>query len=136
MTKFTINTRGHYDFINITKSIEQVISSVNIKEGLATIFVTGTTAALLIMEDEPGIAIDIKNILENLAPEKNDYHHHRRWGDANGAAHIKSALLGPDLNIPIIDARLALGTWQQIFLVDFDEKPRQREILVNICQSV
>ena len=102
---------------------------------MASIFVTGTTAALLIMEDEPGIVADIKNVLESMAPEKHDYHHHRRWGDANGAAHIKSALLGPDLSIPIIDAKLALGAWQQIFLIDFDEKPRQREILINICRS-
>ena len=130
-----IKTKGHYDFIDLTDKILELLKKTNIKSGLISIFVTGSTAALTIMEYEAGSLEDIKNVLEKWAPEKNDYEHHLKWGDSNGAAHIKSALIGPDITIPINKNKIALGTWQRITLIDFDEKERKREIIVKIIKD-
>ena len=130
-----IKTKGHYDFIDLTDKILELLKKTNIKSGLISIFVTGSTAALTIMEYEAGSLEDIKNVLEKWAPEKNDYEHHLKWGDSNGAAHIKSALIGPDITIPINKNKMALGTWQRITLIDFDEKERKREIIVKIIKD-
>ena len=130
-----IKTKGHYDFIDLTDKILELLKKTNIKSGLISIFVTGSTAALTIMEYETGSLEDIKNVLEKWAPEKNNYEHHLKWGDNNGAAHIKSALIGPDLTIPINKNKMALGTWQRITLIDFDEKERKREIIVKIIKD-
>ena len=130
-----IKTKGHYDFIDLTDKILELLKKTNIESGLISIFVVGSTAALTIMEYETGSLEDIKNVLEKWAPEKNDYKHHLKWGDSNGAAHIKSALIGPDITIPINKNKMALGTWQRITLIDFDEKERKREIIVKIIKD-
>ena len=130
-----IKTKGHYDFIDLTDKILKLLKKTDIESGLISIFVTGSTAALTIMEYETGSLEDIKNVLEKWAPEKNDYKHHLKWGDGNGAAHIKSALIGPDITIPINKNKIALGTWQRITLIDFDEKERKREIIVKIIKD-
>jgi len=130
--KFTINTQGHYDFIDITDRVQAIVEKSKIKEGIAIIFVPGSTAALTTMEYEEGVISDLKMVLEKIAPENADYQHHKKWGDRNGAAHIKSALIGTDLVVPIEEGKLQLGTWQQIVLIDFDERPREREIIVKI----
>ena len=130
--RFTINTQGHYDFIDITDRVQAIVEKSKIKEGIAIIFVPGSTAALTTMEYEEGIKTDLKMVLEKIAPENADYQHHKKWGDRNGAAHIKSALIGTDLVVPIEEGKLQLGTWQQIVLIDFDERPREREIIVKI----
>lgn len=129
---FSIQTKGHYDFINITEQVTALVKKSGIEDGIAVVFVLGSTAALTIMEYEEGVMQDIKNALEKLAPEASDYQHHQKWGDHNGAAHIKTALIGPDLTIPIKKGQLQLGTWQAMVLIDFDEKPRTREIIVKI----
>jgi len=130
--KFQINTKGHYDFLDITGRVEAIVEKSGVKDGVAFVFVPGSTAAVTTMEYESGVVQDLINVFEKLAPESADYAHHQRWGDRNGAAHIKSALVGPDLAVPIEDGRLVLGTWQQIVLIDFDERPRSREIVVKI----
>ncbi len=135
MPTFKVKTKGHYDFIDITDKILKLLDKSNIKSGLINIFISGSTAALTIMEYETGSIKDIKNVLESWAPEKNNYHHHLKWGDANGAAHIKSALIGTNLTIPIIKKKIALGTWQKITLIDFDEKKRIRDIIVKIIKD-
>jgi len=132
MPKFKISTKGHYDFIDITSRVEEIVQSSSVKDGIVLVFVKGSTAALTIMEYEQGITEDIKEVLEKIAPENADYKHHLKWGDRNGAAHIKAALIGPDLTIPLEQGKLQLGTWQQIVLIDFDEKPREREIIVKV----
>jgi len=132
MKRFEIKTRGHYDFVDITDKVAEILVHQKIQKGLAFIFVKGSTCALTTMEYEEGITHDIKTILEKLAPAEAAYRHHERWGDRNGAAHIKSALIGPDLLVPIEKGQLQLGTWQQIVLIDFDEKPRTREVIVTI----
>ena len=107
-----------------------------IHDGLTVVFVSGSTAAITTIEYEPGVINDLKEVLEKIAPFGLDYEHHKRWGDNNGDAHIKSALIGPSLSVPIENSKLVIGTWQQIVLIDFDEKPRERKIIVNIFKCI
>ncbi len=135
MMKFQIKTKGHYDFIDITAHVEKAVKESGVKDGVAVVFVAHATAALTIMEYEEGIMQDIKEVLEKLAPENADYKHHEKWHDHNGAAHIKSALTGTDLAIPVENGKLQLGKWQQVTLIDFDEKPRIRDIIVKVIKD-
>jgi len=128
---FFVKTKGHSEIIEITSKVAEVIKAAKIKNGAILLFVKGSTAALTIMEYEKGLINDLKNFLEKIAPENYDYQHHQKWGDHNGAAHLKASLIGPDLMIPLKAGKLQLGTWQQIVLIDFDEKPREREIIVS-----
>jgi secondary thiamine-phosphate synthase enzyme len=132
---FAVKTKGHGDVLDITGQVASAVEQSRTKDGLAVVFVRGSTAALTTLEYEEGVIEDLRETLEKLAPENADYRHHRRWGDRNGAAHIKSALIGTDLAVPIEDGRLALGAWQQIVLIDFDERPRTREVLVRILPA-
>lgn len=131
----TFSTKGHGDTIDITSAVVAAVEKSGVSSGLANIFVVGSTAALTITEYEPGIIYDINHVLEKVAPEAADYKHHERWQDHNGAAHIKAAIIGPDLNIPIEDGKMQLGTWQQIVLIDFDERPRERRVIVKIIKQ-
>ena len=133
--KFRVKTKGHYDFIDITNYIQQAVIAAKAQQGIALVFVAGSTAAITTLEYEQGVIKDLTNVLERIAPEDADYLHHQKWGDRNGAAHIKSALIGTDLNIPIENGRLILGSWQQVVLIDFDERPRDREIVVKIISD-
>jgi len=132
---FSIATQGHGDFINITDHVAAALKKAKIKDGVAVIFVSASTAALTALEFEDGLISDLKNIFEKIAPENFAYQHHQKWGDHNGAAHIWSALIGPDLSIPIEAGKLLLGTWHQIVLIDFDEKPRTREVIVKFIKA-
>jgi len=132
--KFIVKTKGHYDFIDITEKVKGLISHSKIKDGVVLIFVKGSTAAITLMENEAGIFADFKEVLEKIAPEQADYKHHLKWGDNNGAAHIKSALIKPEVVISLENGSLDLGTWQDIILIDFDEKPREREIIVKVIK--
>lgn len=130
--RFKIKTKGQTDIIDITSKIEEIVKKSGVTEGLVSIFVIGSTVALTTIEYEEGLIKDLKNILEKIIPTDIDYEHHQRWGDFNGAAHLRSALLKTDLTVPIENNKLVLGTWQQIVLIDFDEKPREREVVVKI----
>ncbi|MBL8148370.1 MAG: YjbQ family protein [Blastocatellia bacterium] len=134
--RFKVNTKGHYDFIDITAEVASIVTKSHVKSGIVLLFIPGSTAALTTIEYESGVIEDLKDLFEKLAPEKANYKHHLRWGDRNGAAHIKSALVGPDLVLPIEDGSLMTGTWQQVVLIDFDERPRSREVIVKIVESV
>jgi secondary thiamine-phosphate synthase enzyme len=131
-TVFQISTKGHYDFIDITTKVAEIVEKSGITSGLVLVFCKGSTAAITIMEYEQGLIEDLKDVFEKIAPEREDYKHHLRWGDKNGAAHIKSAIIKPSLVVPLEGGKLCLGTWQQIVLIDFDERPREREIIVKI----
>jgi secondary thiamine-phosphate synthase enzyme len=135
LKKLSISTNGHYDFIDITREVAKIVKKSDVLDGVAIIFVSGSTAAITTMEYESGIIEDLKSVFEKIAPEAADYKHHQRWGDHNGAAHIKAALIGPDLTVPIENKELQLGTWQQIVLIDFDEKPREREVMVKVIKE-
>lgn len=130
-----VETKGHYDFIDLTDKIALMVRESNIENGAAVIFVSHTTAALTIMEYEDGTIQDLIDVFEKMAPENGDYKHQLKWNDKNGAAHIKSALVGQDLYVPIIGGEIHLGTWQRIVLIDFDEKPRTRKLIVQMIAN-
>ena len=131
-SKLTETTQGFCDIIDITAKVAAQVRNAEIKDGLVTLFVTGSTAALTTIEHEPGLVQDLKELIEKLIPSDRRYHHDDRWGDDNGFSHLSASLFGPSLQIPIEHGRLALGTWQQIILLDFDNRPRTREIVVQL----
>jgi len=126
------NTRGHADMHDLTPQTERIVAESTIHTGTATLFTPSSTSALTTMEFEPGAQDDLRRALEEIAPAGQDYQHNRKWGDGNGHAHLRAALLGPSLTIPIIEGQLALGTWQQVVFIDFDVRPRQREVIVQL----
>jgi secondary thiamine-phosphate synthase enzyme len=129
---FSQKTSGFCDIIDITAKVREHIEKEKIKEGLMTVFVAGSTAALTTIEFESGLVQDLKEFVEKLIPSDRRYHHDDRWGDDNGFSHLRAALFGPSLAIPIENGRPVLGTWQQIVLLDFDNRPRTREIMVQL----
>jgi len=129
---FKIKTKGNTDILDITSEVQKIIKNSNLKEGQATVFVPGSTAGITTIEYEPGLLKDLPRAFERIAPENMEYAHHLTWGDHNGHAHIRAALLGASKTFPFSEGDLILGTWQQIILVDFDERPRSREVVVQI----
>jgi secondary thiamine-phosphate synthase enzyme len=128
----SFSTTGDTDIIDITRHVTDRITEAGIEEGHVLLFVPGSTAALTTIEYERGAIGDLKEAIERLVPEGECYRHNERWGDGNGHAHVRAAFLGPSLSVPIIHKRLALGTWQQIVFIDFDNRPRERRILVQL----
>jgi len=131
----SFKTSGDTDIIDITPHVSHSVSESGLTEGQVLIFVPGSTAAITTIEYESGAVRDLKEAIERLAPAGIPYRHDARWGDGNGYAHVRAALLGPSLTVPLIQGRLILGTWQQIMLVDFDNEPRDRKVLVSISGS-
>lgn len=129
--KITESTAGFCDIIDISTKVRRHLSESAIQNGLATLFVSGSTAALTTVEYEPGLIKDLKELAEKIVPSNRRYHHDDRWGDDNGFSHLRASLFGPSLAIPIEQGQLSLGTWQQIVLLDFDNRPRTREITVQ-----
>ena len=129
--KITESTAGFCDIIDISTKVRRHLSESAIQNGLATLFVSGSTAALTTVEYEPGLIKDLKELAEKIVPSNRRYHHDDRWGDDNGFSHLRASVFGPSLAIPIEQGQLSLGTWQQIVLLDFDNRPRTREITVQ-----
>jgi len=130
--KIMLDTKGPGDLINITEEISNILASSGLRNGNLTVFVTGSTAAITTFEYEPGLIKDIKDFYERLIPSGKHYHHDDTWGDANGFSHVRAALQGPSITIPFEDGRLLLGTWQQVVLAEFDNRPRHRQIAIQI----
>jgi secondary thiamine-phosphate synthase enzyme len=130
--KLVEKTQGYCDIIDLTAKVQEQIEKGRVQRGLATLFVSGSTAALTTVENESGLLRDLKELLEKLIPSNKKYHHDDRWGDDNGFSHLRASLFGPSLQVPIENGRLLLGTWQQIVLLDFDNRPRAREIVLQI----
>lgn len=126
------NTTSGTDIIDLTQQVKQILKESSIQNGTMILFIPGSTASLTTIEFESGAVRDLKNAIERMAPEDLFYEHNERWGDGNGYSHVRAALLGPSLNIPLIDGKLTLGTWQQIVLLDFDNRPRQRKIIMQM----
>jgi secondary thiamine-phosphate synthase enzyme len=126
------NTKGNADIVNITQDIEEVRSKYKIKDGIIFLNVIGSTAAISTMEYESGLEQDIKDLLQQLIPYRGNWQHNFTWGDDNGHSHLRSFMLKTNFFIPVTDAKLDLGTWQQVVLLDFDTRPRQRKIVVKI----
>lgn len=130
--KLRMHTKGSGDLINITAEISQLVKTSKLKNGFLALFNIGSTAAITTFEFEPGLIRDIQELYEKIVPSNKHYHHDDTWGDANGFSHVRAALQGPSLTVPFEEGRLLLGTWQQVVLAEFDTKPRQRTIIVQI----
>ncbi len=130
--KISLQSKGHGDIIDITPEVQKQLAEANISEGTVTLFVTGSTAGITTIEFEPGLLADFKSMWERNIPADIPYQHDRAWGDGNGHSHVRASLLGASLVIPFSDKSLVLGTWQQIVVVDFDNRARARQIVVQI----
>ena len=130
--KFTEKTAGFCDIVDITAKISEQIEQGKVRQGLISVFVSGSTAAITTVEYEPGLIKDLKEFVEKLIPSNRKYYHDDRWGDDNGFSHLRASLFGPSVSIPIENGRALLGTWQQVILLDFDNRPRTREITVQL----
>jgi secondary thiamine-phosphate synthase enzyme len=131
-SEISLRTHGDGDTLDITSKVEKIVLDSKLSNGTVTIFVNGSTAGVTTIEFEPGAVRDFQKLWERLAPKNIVYDHNERWGDGNGYAHIRASLLGASLTIPFTDRKIALGTWQQIILVDFDNRPRQRTVVVQV----
>ena len=129
---FLINTHGFTDIIDITEKVKAAVYQHNLKVGNVVVALAGSTASITTIEYEPGLIKDLPAVLDEIAPMDKDYHHDDTWHDGNGYAHIRAAMFGSSISVPLIDGALLLGTWQQIVLIDFDNKPRARNIYVQI----
>ncbi len=130
--ELTVQTRGNNDVRDITPEVAQAVRGSGLTAGTVTVFCPGSTAALTTIEYESGVVADLAQVLDEIAPPDRAYRHHLRWGDDNGHAHIRAALMGPSLTVPFVDGRLTLGTWQQIVLCDFDTHARSRRLVLQI----
>jgi len=130
--RISLESKGHCDIIDITPEVQQRLSETDISEGTVTLFISGSTAGISTIEFEPGLLSDFQSMWERNVPQDIPYKHDRAWGDGNGHSHVRASLLGASLVIPFSEKRLALGTWQQVVVVDFDNRPRSRQIVVQI----
>ena len=130
--KIELKTKGNGDLVNITDRVAAIVGSSGLKKGQSSVFVIGSTAAITTFEYEGGLIKDVRELCEKLIPSKVRYHHDDTWGDANGFSHLRATLFGPALVIPFEDGRLLTGTWQQIVLAEFDNRPRERHIVVQL----
>ena len=131
-----LSTRGNADMHDLTARLAGLIDESGIQDGLAAVFTPSSTSALTTIEYESGALDDLRRALDEIAPPGRDYKHILRWIDGNGLAHLRAALLGPSLTIPIVKGRLALGEWQQVLFVDFDVRPRQRQVVVQLIGTL
>ena len=127
-----IKTKGQNDCVDVTDDVQRAVSRSGIRQGLATVFVTGSTAGVTTIEYEPGLVRDLRDAVRRLFPEDIRYAHHEAAGDDNGFSHLRASFIGPSLSVPVVDGRLQLGTWQQIVLIDFDTHPRARSYLIHV----
>ncbi len=125
-------TKGICHIIDITSDASDFIKKSKIKEGIAHLFVVGSTAGLTTVEYEPGLVKDLERLFEKIAPQSADYFHEQTWHDGNGFSHVRASLLKPSLSVPIVGSNLTLGRWQQVILIDFDSRPRNREVVLQI----
>jgi secondary thiamine-phosphate synthase enzyme len=127
-----VSTEGDGDIIDITRGVQEVVDTAGIEDGIVSVFVGHSTAAVTLIEYEPGGVLDLKELMERLVPAEANYHHNRTAGDTNAHAHLKAAVIGPSEVVPIKDGQLHTGTWQQFVLVDFDDRPRERTVMVQV----
>ena len=128
----SVSTRGDADIVDVTADVSAVIARHSLDEGHVLVFVSGSTAALTTVEFEPGLCRDLAAFFERISPRDMHYFHHDTWNDGNGHSHVRASLLGPSLMIPVHEGKMLLGTWQQIILIDFDNRPRDRELVVQL----
>jgi len=130
--RIKFSTKGDTDIINITTETASAVLSSGLKNGSVTIFVPGSTGGITTVEYEPGLVQDLRAFFEKIAPESGEYQHNIRLQDGNGCAHIRASFLGPGISVPFVNGKLQLGRWQQIIFIDFDNRPREREIIIQV----
>jgi secondary thiamine-phosphate synthase enzyme len=128
----TFYTRGNCDIINVTSQVAGEVEQSGVSNGTVTLFITGSTAGVTTIEHEPGLLGDFKDMWDRVIPQNIPYGHNKAWGDGNGHSHVRASVLGASLTIPFVNTRLTLGTWQQIVFVDFDNRSRSREMVLQI----
>lgn len=129
---FRVSTRGHTEILDITAQVTRIVAESGIQHGIVNIAGVGSTLGITTLEFEPGCVADLKRALEEIAPADGDYAHNARWGDGNGYAHLRSALVGTARSFPVAGGRVMTGAWQQIVLCDFDNRGRDRQVLVTV----
>ena len=127
-----LHTRGNADMLDITQEVAREVQASGVSSGIVTVFAPSATSGLTTIEYEAGALADLKRVFDEVAPEDRDYRHNLRWDDGNGHAHVRAALLGPSLTVPFSEGRLLLGAWQRVTYIDFDNRPRQRELVLQI----
>lgn len=130
--RINFESKGECDIIDITPQVEQEVAQAGVNDGIVTLFVNGSTAGISTIEYEPGLISDFQGMWERNIPKSIPYDHDRRWGDGNGYSHVRASLLGASLVVPFNEKKLSLGTWQQIVVVDFDNRPRSRQVILQI----
>ena len=130
--EFSLLTKGHADMHDITEAVAREVGRSDLSDGIVTVFCPSSTSALTTIEFEDGALADLRRAFDEIAPPDRDYRHNLRWGDGNGHAHLRAALLGPSLTIPFTKGQLRLGTWQQVVYIDFDNRPRRRTLVVQM----
>lgn len=130
--KIQLNTKGNTDILDITNEVSRIVAGGGLEAGTVTIFTPSSTSGLTTIEYESGCLSDFRRLLDEILDPNRTYAHNARWGDGNGHSHVRAALIGPSLTVPFIDRRLSLGTWQQIIFIDFDNRPRRRELVVQV----
>ena len=130
--RLKLSTKGRDQVIDITGEVAEAITNSKIKNGTVTVFIFGSTASITTIEYEPGLVKDIKAFDEKIVPSNVSYAHDETWGDANGYAHLRASLIGPSITVPIVSGSMTLGTWQQIIVIDHDNRPRSREVIIQI----
>ena len=130
--EISIQSKGNCDIIDITSQVAKQIEESGVNNGIATLFVVGSTAGITTIEYEPNLVSDFKNMWDRVIPQSIPYEHNKTWGDGNGHSHVRASTLGASLTIPLANKRLTLGTWQQIVFVDFDNRPRSRKVVLQI----
>ena len=128
----SVNTKGNADIHDITDQITNAVSNSGLKDGIVTIFCPSSTSALTTIEYESGALSDLRRLFDEIIPINREYAHNERWHDGNGHSHVRAALLGPSITVPFVDRRLTLGTWQQVIYIDFDNRSRQRKLVVQL----
>jgi secondary thiamine-phosphate synthase enzyme len=130
--RITVRSEGRSDVIDITAKVSEIVAKSKAKEGFANVFCCGSTASVSTIEHEPNLVDDVKSALDRIAPYGKGYKHHKTWGDDNGAAHVRATVMGPGITVPFSKGKLLLGTWQQVVVLDFDTRPRQREVVIQV----
>ena len=130
--EITLQTRGETQVIDITDQVREAVGGCSITEGIVHVFAPGATAGISTIEYEAGCIRDLQEAFERVAPRDGHYHHNERWGDGNGFSHVRAAMMGPSMSVPLAAGELVLGTWQQVICVDFDNGPRERRLVVTV----
>jgi secondary thiamine-phosphate synthase enzyme len=133
--EYRFSTEGDGTIVDLTGTLESALDSSGVSCGQLTVFVPGSTGAITTIEYEPGLLDDLPRLFERLIPSNVSYGHDRTWGDGNGFSHLRAALVGPSITVPVSDGRMTLGTWQQVVFLEFDNRPRNRRVVINVVGS-